>query len=144
MYTLHACSPVSASYAVTYPRTPYSAPPFPISTLPSAIRGAPVIAYASPCGVVCVKYPWLRGAYLELIAVFPPQRGRGLGADVIRWLEEEVPNSAPNLWTLVSSFNRRARDFYERQGFAAIGAIDDLVKPGYTEILLRKRIEGLP
>jgi hypothetical protein len=35
--------PVAASYAAMNPRTPYSAPPLPISTLPSITRGAPVM-----------------------------------------------------------------------------------------------------
>jgi len=90
------------------------------------------------CGIVCVRYPWLVGAYLELIAVFSAFQGQGIGGEIIRWLENESFFYASNLWILVSSFNSSARKFYRRQGFQEICTLPDLVKPGYDEILLRK------
>src|SRR5215471_2586011 len=53
-YQRHSNLPVSASKADRYPRTRYSAPPLPMSTLPLTTRGAPVIVYGKFVSVVCV------------------------------------------------------------------------------------------
>jgi ribosomal protein S18 acetylase RimI-like enzyme len=98
-----------------------------------------IVASQQLVGAVCVRYPWLRGACLELLAVFPSQQGRGLGRDVIGWLEAELlQTNCRNLWTLVSSFNQEARHFYQQMGFVEVGQLDDLIVTGYAEILLRK------
>ena len=94
-----------------------------------------------PAGVVCVRYPWLRGPYLELLALFNPHRGQGIGSQILGWMEEEARLQSGNLWVLVSSFNRRARNFYLNLGFAEIAILPALVKPGYDEILLRKCLQ---
>jgi len=88
-------------------------------------------------GVLCVRYPWLRGACLELLAIFPSQQGKGSGREVISWLEAELRENN-NLWTLVSSFNLDARHFYEKVGFIEVGQFDDFIMAGYAELLLRK------
>lgn len=93
---------------------------------------------SQPSGVVCVRYPWLRGAYLELIGLDAALQGRGLGRAVLQWIEEQARQAVPNVWVLVSAFNIRARTFYEQQGFCIIGTLQDFVRPGYDEILLRK------
>jgi GNAT superfamily N-acetyltransferase len=89
-------------------------------------------------GVVCVRYPWLRGPYIEVIGFAPRAQGKGLGAGIIAWIEGEVRVEAANLWALVSSFNEPARRFYARRGFVEIAPLDDLVVPGFAEVLLRK------
>lgn len=90
-------------------------------------------------GVLCVRYPWLRGACLELLAIFPSQQGKGAGREVINWLEAELrQNNLRNLWTLVSSFNLEAQHFYQKVGFVEAGQFDDFIVAGYAELLLRK------
>jgi ribosomal protein S18 acetylase RimI-like enzyme len=90
-------------------------------------------------GVVSVRYPWLRGPYLELLALLPAFQRRGIGATVLAWLEEEARlRKARNLWVCASSFNADALRFYERHGFRHAAALPDLVADGYEEILLRK------
>ena len=90
-------------------------------------------------GILCVRYPWLRGACLELLAIFPSQQGKGSGREVISWLESELgENNLHNLWTLVSSFNLDAQHFYEKLGFIEVGQFDDFILQGYAELLLRK------
>lgn len=88
-------------------------------------------------GVFCVRYPWLRGAYIELVAIFPEQQGLGIGNTLIQWLMTQLPQPA-NLWALVSAINPAARQFYQRCGFIEIGNLQDFVTKGYDEILLRK------
>jgi len=91
-------------------------------------------------GVLCVRYPWLRGAYIELVAIFPQQQGLGIGHTLIQWLANQLISEAKNanLWALVSAINPQARQFYQREGFIEIGELQDLVAKGYNEILLRK------
>ena len=97
-----------------------------------------VVAGGAAAGVVCVRHPWLRGAYIELIGLDPIGRGKGFGGDIVAWIEDETRGRAANLWALVSSFNEPARRFYARRGFVEIAPLEDLVAKGYQEILLRK------
>lgn len=90
-------------------------------------------------GVVCIRYPWLRGPYIELIGLAPYGQGQGLGGQILAWIEEQARGEAANLWAVVSSFNEPARRFYARHGFFEIAPLDDLVAAGSAEILLRKR-----
>lgn len=90
-------------------------------------------------GVVSVRDPWLKGPYLELLAVLPPFQNQGLGGSILAWLEgEAIAQSARNLWVCASSFNSRALRFYERNGFARAVVLPGLLAEGYDEILLRK------
>jgi ribosomal protein S18 acetylase RimI-like enzyme len=91
-------------------------------------------------GALTIRYPWLRGAYVELLAVFPECQGGGVGSAAIRFVEARFRGLAANLWLLVSSFNERAQRFYRRNGFHPIGTIEDFMVPGRDEILMRKRI----
>lgn len=94
-------------------------------------------------GVLCVRYPWLRGAYIELVAIFPTQQNSGIGHDLIQWLANQlIPNA--NLWALVSQINPKAQQFYQREGFVEIGTLQDFVFEGYNEILLRKPLSAPP
>jgi ribosomal protein S18 acetylase RimI-like enzyme len=89
-------------------------------------------------GIVCVRYPWLLGAYLELLGLGVATQGGGVGSDIMRWLEDQTCLASRNVWALVSGFNTHAREFYARLGYHEIGPVKDLVEPGYDEILLRK------
>ncbi len=93
-------------------------------------------------GVVCVRHPWLKGSLLELIAILPPYQRRGLGREVMKWLERESQGTYRNIWVLVSDFNQKARAFYRHLGYRETTRLEDLVKPGYDEFLLRKILPG--
>ncbi len=92
-------------------------------------------------GVVTVRWPWLHGPYLELLAVLPEHQARGLGSAVLRWLEVEAASSR-NLWVAVSAFNEAARSFYAQHGFGEVGVVPGLVRDGFDEILLRKALRA--
>jgi GNAT superfamily N-acetyltransferase len=90
-------------------------------------------------GVVAVRSPWLKGPYLELLALLPPAQNRGIGSRIMAWFEESaLEQEARNLWVCASSFNARALRFYARHGFAPVASLPGLVADGYVEILLRK------
>jgi ribosomal protein S18 acetylase RimI-like enzyme len=90
-------------------------------------------------GAITVRWPWLHGPYLELLAILPEAQGQGLGGALLAWLEAEAAPSR-NLWVVVSAFNTGARRFYERHGFAQVGVVPGLVRDGFDEVLLRKRL----
>ena len=100
-----------------------------------------LMVYGEIGGVVCVRYPWLLGPYLELLALFDPHQGKGLGFEILSWLETEARPASQNLWALVSAFNTKGRAFYQCLGFAELTPLTDLVKAGCDEILLRKRLD---
>jgi GNAT superfamily N-acetyltransferase len=89
-------------------------------------------------GVLCLRYPWLKGVYLELLALFPSHQGLGLGREIMSWTEEKARPHAKNFWVMVSSFNHRARRFYEDLGFVEVACLQNLIKEGYDELLHRK------
>ncbi len=90
-------------------------------------------------GVICVRYPWLRGPYLEVLAVFPSHQGKNLGKALIVWMSDACCGLSKNIWTTVSAFNTSALSFYKNNGFIEITELPDLVADGFSEILLQLR-----
>jgi GNAT superfamily N-acetyltransferase len=76
--------------------------------------------------------------YLELLALFPPHQGLGLGREIMSWTETRARSQTKNFWVMVSFFNHRARRFYQDLGFGEIACLQNLIKEGYDELLLRK------
>ncbi len=95
-------------------------------------------------GVICLRYPWLRGPYIELLGLIEIYRGHGLGTQLLNWAETEARYQSNNLWLVTSSFNQRALQFYSRHGFQSVGTLEGLVHPDYDEILLRKPLKNYP
>ena len=96
-------------------------------------------AGGEPAGAVSIRHPWLKGPYLELLALLPLFQNQGIGAEILGWFEGEgLRAEARNLWVCASGFNERALHFYQRHGFSQAAALPGLVADGYTEILLRK------
>jgi diamine N-acetyltransferase len=90
-------------------------------------------------GAVSVRDPWLKGPYLELLALLPRAQNQGIGSSIMAWFETAaIQREARNLWVCASSFNERALRFYERHGFTTAAMLPALVANGYNEILLRK------
>jgi diamine N-acetyltransferase len=107
-------------------------------TDPSLNRHAVVVSEET-AGVICVRYPWLMGPYIELLAVFPPHQGKNLGKALIAWVSDEYCGLSNNIWTTVSAFNTPALSFYKNTGFNEIARLPDLVASGFSEILLQKK-----
>ena len=80
------------------------------------------------------------GDYLELLAIAPGARGKGLGSMLLNHLEELVFARAKNLFVCVSDFNQEARRFYRKHGYQKIGPIPNFLIPGSAEILMRKTV----
>lgn len=89
-------------------------------------------------GIVCIRSPWLMGSFIELLAIFPAFQRRGMGGEILTWLEMQTRLTSRNIWTTVSSFNKAAARFYMKRRFLPVGCLKDLVRPGFDENLLRK------
>ncbi len=102
--------------------------------------------YAIHCGDDLVgacgfQLNWLRGPYVQFLAILPKFQGNGFGGVILDWVCREARlKECRNVWVLASDFNSRARDFYKDNGFAEVCEIPDLVRDGRTEILMRKMI----
>lgn len=89
-------------------------------------------------GALVLRYPFLRGPYVELIGLFPQARGRGIARRVVEWMEHEVAAEATNLWLCVTDWNAPARAVYTALGFSEVGLLPELAADGTTEIFMRK------
>jgi diamine N-acetyltransferase len=125
---------------------PWSVMNYPADRLAAFLAGADggavryvVSLNGKGAGAVVVRHPWLKGPYLELLALLPEAQSQGIGSSIMAWFESTaLHHRAPNLWVCASSFNARALRFYERHGFARAATLPGLVADGYDEILLRK------
>ena len=81
--------------------------------------------------------------YLKTVCVTPEFRNRGIGTSLIHFAEDRIFRDHPNVFMLVSSFNRDAQRLYERLGYEVVGELKDFVVEGHSENLLRKTIGPL-
>src|SRR5258708_24579285 len=94
-----------------------------------------------------VGFVWVvnRGAfdlssYIRWIVVAPMYQGGGIGRLLLEAAEARARQTGRDIFLLCSDFNVGARRFYERYGYAQVGAMPDYVLPGVTEIIYRKRL----
>ncbi len=98
-------------------------------------------AGAPRCGMALVRERGLAGApYLVSIAVAPDFRSRGVGAVLLDFVEGLFRGRYRHLFLCVSAFNPRARRFYEREGYDAVGVLRDFIIEGADEVLMVKRL----
>lgn len=92
-------------------------------------------------GVVSVRCPWLKGPYIELLAILAGFQRRGHGERILSFVETEAARlGMRNVWVCASQFNSGAARFYERHGFVEIATLPGLVADGFTETLFRKTL----
>jgi GNAT superfamily N-acetyltransferase len=107
-------------------------------------EGAPrfeILVGDTLAGAICIRENWLRGPYLQLLAVLPSFQTQGIGGAALSWFEARAKiSNAQNIWVVASEFNLRAGAFYERFGFVRVATFDGLVADGTAEILFRKRL----
>ena len=93
------------------------------------------------CGLVLVRPAGVAGApYIVSIAVAPAFRGHGVGAALLDHVERAYRGRSRHLFLCVSSFNPRARRFYERHGFESVGTLKAFLIEGADEVLMHKRL----
>ncbi len=113
--------------------------------LADGLAGGATIAVAEleePAGFIWTveRGAFSRSGYILLVGVKPGLRGRGIGQALIKHAETSLHASSPDVFLLVSDFNRDAQRFYARSGYQQVGAIPDYVMPGITELIFYKRL----
>lgn len=138
-------APLAAALAAMLPWSVYPYPAegirhYLVTEEPGAPRYALTIG-GTTAGVAGLRLGWLRGPYLQMLAVLPAFQGHGAGRRVLDWMEREARlRGERNLWVCASEFNDGALRFYERAGFTRVAPLDGLVSDRIAEILMRKRL----
>jgi GNAT superfamily N-acetyltransferase len=80
-----------------------------------------------------------RAAYLRLLLVAEGKQSRGVGAALLADAERRARASGcRHLVLLVTTTNRRAREFYGRHGYRHVGNLPGFVRPAIGESLYVK------
>lgn len=91
-----------------------------------------------PIGFIMIKMKGSFTGYIQNIALVQHMRGQGIGEAAIRYIEELVFRSFPNIFICASSFNAGAQKLYRRMGYEVVGILTDYIIKGYDEVLMRK------
>jgi ribosomal protein S18 acetylase RimI-like enzyme len=92
--------------------------------------------------VVVPRGAFGRSPYLRLLVVAPDAVGRGVGSALMEAFEAAAFAAAADAFLLVTYDNDAAQRFYLRRGYVEVGRLPDYVRPGITEVVLRKRRSG--
>ena len=89
-------------------------------------------------GIVAATWGgWLA---IDLVWVREDQRRTGLGADLLRRIEERARNERECIGVRLDTWGFQAKPFYEKQGYTLFGVLEDH-PPGETEYQLFKRLD---
>ena len=91
-------------------------------------------------GFVILQVCGTFSGYIQTICIDENYRGKGLGTKLLKFCEERILKFSPNIFICVSSFNKGAIKLYYEFGFKLVGELDNFVKEGFTELLLRKTV----
>ncbi len=91
-------------------------------------------------GVVVLQVLGSFRIYLQSICIAEKTRGKGVGSEVMDYLEKRIFAESPNFFLCVSDFNEGAQKLYYGRGFELVGKIKDFVIEGRSELLLRKTV----
>ncbi len=91
-------------------------------------------------GFVILQVCGTFSGYIQTICISETFRGQGLGTKLLLFCEERILKFSPNIFICVSSFNMRAMKLYYEFGFKLVGELENFVKDGLTELLLRKTV----
>lgn len=94
----------------------------------------------SIAGFVILQVAGTFSGYIQTICIDEAFRGKGLGKLLLGYCEKRVLKFSPNLFICVSSFNKGAMKLYYEFGFKLVGELENFVKEGFTELLLRKTV----
>lgn len=89
-------------------------------------------------GFVMIKMKGSFTGYLQTIVISEQARGKGIGEAAIRYIEELIFESSPNVFICASSFNIGAQKLYQKLGYEVIGVLKDYILKGYDEVFMRK------
>lgn len=77
--------------------------------------------------------------YLHLMVVKENYRNRGIGKQLLSYYEKNAPlYKRTKCFLLVDDFNPKAKRFYERVGYQAVGKLPNFFKDGVDDYLMMK------
>lgn len=91
-------------------------------------------------GFVIIQTGGTFAGYIQTICISEKYRGKGFGRKLLQFCEERILKISPNVFICVSSFNKGAIKLYYDFGFKLVGELDNFVKKGFHELLLRKTV----
>jgi ribosomal-protein-alanine N-acetyltransferase len=91
-------------------------------------------------GFVILQVCGTFSGYIQTICIREDSRGQGFGTMLLEFCERRILKFSPNVFICVSSFNSEAIRLYYEFGFKLVGELDNFVKEGFTELLLRKTV----
>ena len=110
---------------------------------PDEIQAFIAMEAATPLGFVVIKLKGAFVGYIQVIAVSPEARGKGIGTLLLDHAEANIFQKSPNAFICVSSFNHRARKLYESRGYQLLGTLENYLENGFSEHLLRKTMGSI-
>jgi ribosomal protein S18 acetylase RimI-like enzyme len=93
-----------------------------------------------PAGLAILQVCGSFDGYIQILFIAEAFRGRGLGKEILTFCEQRIFGRSPNVFICVSGFNSRALRFYEAAGYTVVGTLNDFIKKGFDELLLRKTV----
>lgn len=101
--------------------------------------------YVALTGAMVVGLVWFarrgafaRSGYIRVVGVRADCRGRGVGTQLMDFVEEALFAEDDNIFLLVSAFNEGAQRFYRRRGYEQVGVLTDYARLGIDEFIFRK------
>jgi len=91
-------------------------------------------------GFVILQVCGTFSGYIQTICIGEGYRGKGFGTKLLQFCEDRILKFSPNVFICVSSFNKSATRLYYDFGFKLVGELDNFVKEGFSELLLRKSV----
>ena len=82
---------------------------------------------------------------MELIAVRKDLRGDGIGTKLLKDAERRIVHDQgypffKKVFLLLGKKNRKAKGYYEKNGYVRVGTIPSLLSPGVDEYLMMKDV----
>jgi ribosomal protein S18 acetylase RimI-like enzyme len=91
-------------------------------------------------GFVILQVCGTFSGYIQTICISEEYRGKGYGTMLLKFCEERILKFSPNVFICVSTFNQGAAKLYYELGFRLVGELENFIKEGYSEFLLRKTV----
>jgi len=91
-------------------------------------------------GFVVLQVCGTFSGYIQTVCISEEFRGKGYGTKLLKFCEERILKFSPNVFICVSSFNEGAAKLYYKLDFRLVGELENFIKEGYSELLLRKTV----
>jgi ribosomal protein S18 acetylase RimI-like enzyme len=84
------------------------------------------------------------GGFIRFLAVRPEKQRRGIGRQLMGYVERRVFGRASSIYVCILETNGPAQRFYERLGYSKVGELTDLNGSGHREWILGKAGSHVP